>query len=101
MKNLVITKGAGLLKALANPKRLEVLWHLREGEHSVGALEKKVGLSQSALSQQLAVLRGEGIVKTRREAQTIYYTIKSEAALKLLTLLDKIYNKPYKSDYEV
>ena len=91
MKNLVITKGAGLLKALANPKRLEVLWHLREGEHSVGALEKKIGLSQSALSQHLAVLRGEDIVKTRRVAQTIYYSIKNFQVIKILGLLKSFY----------
>ena len=101
MKNLVVIKGADLLKSLGNPKRLEILWYLREKEHSVGALEKKVGLSQSALSQHLAVLRGAGVVKTRREAQTIYYSIRSEAALKVLSLLDKIYNLPYKSGYDV
>lgn len=100
MKNLVVVKGAGLLKSLGNAKRLEILWCLREKEHSVGALEKKVGLSQSALSQHLAVLRGAGVVKTRREAQTIYYSIRSEAALRILSLLDKIYNLPYKSEYD-
>lgn len=101
MKNLVVVKGAGLLKSLGNAKRLEILWCLREKEHSVGALEKKVGLSQSALSQHLAVLRAARVVKTRREAQTIYYSLRSEAAVKILNLLDKIYNQPYKSEYDV
>ena len=100
MKNLIVTKGAVLLKALGNPKRLEILLCLRDGEHSVGALEKKVRLSQSALSQHLAVLRNAGIVTTRRVAQTIYYTIHSDAVLKVLSLLDKIYNQPYKSEYK-
>ena len=88
MKNLAVSKGAMLLKALGNSKRLEILYHLAEKEMSVGTLEKKVGLSQSALSQHLAVLRHNDIVKTRREAQTIYYSVRSETALKLLALLE-------------
>ena len=96
MENLAISKGALLLKALGNQKRLEILYYLSEKEMSVGELEAKVGLSQSALSQHLAVLRRREIVKTRRKAQTIYYSLRSETASKLLALLDKQYNHPYK-----
>ncbi len=101
MRDLAVVKGADLLKSLGNAKRLEIVWCLREQELCVGALEKKIGLSQSALSQHLAVLRAARVVKTRREAQTIYYSLRSEAAVKILNLLDKIYNQPYKSEYDV
>ncbi len=97
MKNLAVTSGAKLLKALANKKRLEILYHLRGQELKVGEMERLVNLSQSALSQHLAVLRKENIVKTRREAQTIFYSIQSEKALKLLSLLDSLYNQPYRT----
>lgn len=99
MKNLAITMGSKLLKAMGNAKRLEILYHLADKEMNVGQLEKVVGLSQSALSQHLAILREENIVKTRREAQTIYYSIKSDKVSKLLQLLDNLYNMPYKAAF--
>lgn len=79
---------AGLLKAMGNERRLEILYQLYEKECNVGELEKKVKLSQSALSQHLAVLRKEGVVKTRRVAQTIYYSIKNSKAEEILNLLN-------------
>lgn len=97
MKNLAVELGAKVLKALGNEKRLEILYNLNEKEMNVGQLEKVVNLSQSALSQHLAVLRAENIVQTRREAQTIFYSIKSERVFKILSLLDSIYNKHYKT----
>lgn len=97
MKNLAIINGSRLLKALGNEKRLEILYHLLGRELNVGEMEKLIGLSQSALSQHLAILRAENVVKTRRDAQTIFYSIKSEKVLKILALLDNVYNKPYKS----
>lgn len=96
MKNLAVNQGAKLLKAMGNEKRLEILYNLSKGELNVGELEKIVGLSQSALSQHLAVLRAENIVKTRRVAQTIFYSIQSDKVLKVLQLLDDIFNHPYK-----
>ena len=66
---------SSLLKALSNEKRLLVVCALSDGEKSVGFLEKLVGLSQSALSQHLARLRRDGLVKTRRDAQVIYYSL--------------------------
>ncbi len=97
MDNLAISFGAKLLKAMGNAKRLEILYHLLGKELKVGELEQLVGLSQSALSQHLAVLRTEDLVKTRRKAQTIFYSIKSEKVIKILNLLDTLYNKPYKT----
>ena len=66
---------ADLLKALGNEQRLLVLCSLVDGPKSVGELNACVELSQSALSQHLAVLRESGVVSTRREAQTIYYSL--------------------------
>jgi ArsR family transcriptional regulator len=66
---------ADRLALVANPKRLLILCELATGEKSVGALQAKVGLGQSALSQHLARLREAGVVTTRREAQTIHYRI--------------------------
>ncbi|HEU0151772.1 MAG TPA: metalloregulator ArsR/SmtB family transcription factor [Arenimonas sp.] len=64
-----------LLKAMANPQRLRVLCLLIEREMSVGEINALVDLSQSALSQHLAVLREKNLVSTRREAQTVYYAV--------------------------
>lgn len=95
MKNMAIEKGARLFRALGNLKRLEILFFLLGKELNVGELEKMVGISQSALSQHLAVLRAENVVKTRREAQTIYYSIRNDKVVKLLHFMDKLYNQPY------
>ena len=80
-----------VLKALANEKRLLLLCQLVEGECSVGELNARVDLSQSALSQHLAVLRDEGLVTTRREAQTIYYALAEGPAQQILATLHRIY----------
>lgn len=76
-----------LLKAISNEKRLLILCALSHDEKSVGVLEEKVGISQSALSQHLARLRRDGIVKTRREAQTIYYSVCDKSVVGLLGYL--------------
>lgn len=78
---------AQLMRSLANPHRLLLLCVLADGELSVGELNRRVSLSQSALSQHLAVLRNEGLVSTRREAQTIYYSVVDGPALKVVHLL--------------
>lgn len=78
---------AGLLKSLANPHRLLILCVLGEGELPVNALNASVPLSQSALSQHLAVLRESGLVDTRREAQTIYYAVRPGPALEVIRVL--------------
>lgn len=69
------SEAEGFLKQLANSKRLMILCVLSEGELSVGELNKRVPLSQSALSQHLAKLRAVEFVATRRESQTIYYRL--------------------------
>jgi len=82
---------AGLLKALANENRLMILCTLIAGEMSVGDLNAKVPLSQSALSQHLASLREADLVSTRKEAQTVYYQLKGDEAVKIITVLQSIY----------
>ncbi len=87
-------EAAALLKALAHEARLMVLCQLLEGEHAAGALQEASGLSQSALSQHLAKLRDEGLVETRREAQTIYYRLADPKVERVLDTLAAIYCPP-------
>lgn len=82
---------ARFLRALANDSRLMVLCSLVEGERSVGQLQERVPLSQSALSQHLAVLRREGLVTTRRESQNIYYTLSDPRARRLIPVLYEVF----------
>lgn len=89
-----------LLKALSNERRLLIVCALCRQERSVGELEKIVELSQSALSQHLARLRRDGLVKTRRSAQTIYYSMKDESASTVLECLMRIYCPEKFSDDE-
>ncbi len=68
---------AEICKTLADPKRLMIIHELREGEKSVGQLVSNLGLPQANVSQHLAILRERGVVSTRREGATIYYTLAS------------------------
>lgn len=76
---------------MGNPHRLTILCHLIHSERSVGELERIVGLSQSALSQHLARLRRDRLVKTRRCAQTIYYSLAGNEAASVLSALYRLY----------
>jgi len=80
-----------LLKLLASEQRLILLCRLSQGESSVGELAQHVGLAQSAASQHLAKLRADGLVATRRDAQTIYYRLDDAAASRVIDLLCDIY----------
>ncbi|WP_448190951.1 ArsR/SmtB family transcription factor [Azospirillum sp. sgz301742] len=82
---------AALLKSMANEHRLAILCRLATGERSVGELIADVGLSQSALSQHLARLRAEGLVKTRRASQQIFYSLASAEAAQVMETLHGIY----------
>lgn len=81
------THAAELLKAMSNENRLLILCYLGEGEMSVTQLNSFIDLSQSSLSQHLARLRNDGLVKTRRESQTIFYSIANQSVVKLIGLL--------------
>jgi DNA-binding transcriptional ArsR family regulator len=84
-------EAAALMKALGHEARLVILCSLAGCELSVGELNELVPLSQSALSQQLARLRREGLVDTRREAQTIYYSLQPGPTDRIIQLLHEIY----------
>jgi DNA-binding transcriptional ArsR family regulator len=90
-------EAATLLKALANPDRLLLLCSLVEGECNVSALETVTGIRQPTLSQQLGVLRDEGLVGTRREGKFIYYRIDSAPALAVLQTLYETFCRPVKT----
>ena len=81
------TEAADFLKALANDQRLLVLCALLEGPLSVGDINERVPLSQSALSQHLSVLRDAGLVTTTRQSQTIYYTLARGPAVQIMEVL--------------
>lgn len=86
-------QAARLLKMMASEQRLILLCRLSEGEASVNTLSSYVNLAQSATSQHLAKMRQEGLVKTRRDAQTIYYSLSDPAASRIIDLLCDIYAK--------
>lgn len=84
-------QAADLLKALSNDRRLMILCLLSNGEMTVGDLEKRVGLRQSALSQHLARLRRDGLVTTRRESQNIFYSLAGDNAVRVIETLAGLY----------
>lgn len=86
-----LAEAAHLLKALGNEQRLHILCNLLEGPLSVGELNQRLELSQSALSQHLALLRESGLVDTRREAQTIYYSLPDGPVIRVMALLQDVY----------
>jgi len=86
---------AGLLGAISNPRRLIILCKLAQaGEMTVGGLQEGSGLSQSALSQHLAVMRGEGLLTTRKEGLNVHYRIADPRALELMQSLERIFCSP-------
>jgi DNA-binding transcriptional ArsR family regulator len=87
-------KASDLLKALSNRHRLLIVCQLIEGERSVGDLAEFLGLRDSTVSQHLALLRKDGLVLARRDAQTIYYSIASNPAREVLTTLYRVFCPP-------
>ncbi len=79
------------LKLLANEDRLLLLCQLSQGEKCVGELEEQLGIRQPTLSQQLGVLRGEGVVDSRRQGKNIYYSVTDPALLEILAVLYRLY----------
>jgi ArsR family transcriptional regulator, virulence genes transcriptional regulator len=84
-------EAASLLRALSHGARLMVLCELSNGERSVSQLVESSGLSQSAMSQHLARLRADGVVATRRDAQTIYYSLSDERVQRIVKLMFELY----------
>jgi DNA-binding transcriptional ArsR family regulator len=84
-------EAAELLRQLANPNRLLILCHISQEERSVGELEQDLGIKQPGLSQQLAELRQSGLVKTRRESRSIFYSIADERAQSVMAMLYEVF----------
>ena len=84
-------RAVGALKLLANEDRLLLLCQLSQAEMSVGELEARLNIRQPTLSQQLGVLRGEGVVATRREGRNVFYSVADPALLEILAVLYRLY----------
>ncbi|NTS76490.1 winged helix-turn-helix transcriptional regulator [Catenovulum sp. SM1970] len=84
-------QATSMLKAMSNQSRLMILCRLLDNEMSVSALNKDIPLSQSALSQHLAALRKAELVKTRRQAQTIYYRLADDKPQKIIAVLKQCF----------
>ena len=84
-------EAAGVLKLMANEQRLLLLCQLSQGEMCVGDLETQLGIRQPTLSQQLGVLRSDGMLATRREGKNIFYRVDDPKALQVLALLYRLY----------
>ena len=84
-------QASALMKTLGHRDRLMILCHLAGGEKSVGQIAKLLEISQSPLSQHLSRMRKEGLVETRREAQTIYYSLKSGEAARIVEVLYELF----------
>lgn len=88
------TTATSFLRLMANEDRLLLLCHLMEGERCVGELEQLTEIRQPTLSQQLGVLRGEGLVATRREGKNIFYELADERVTRMLPVLYQLFCKP-------
>ncbi|THV11712.1 ArsR/SmtB family transcription factor [Rhizobium rhizophilum] len=87
-------EASGLLKALSHETRLLMLCMLCQGEKTVGEIEQFLGIQQAVVSQQLARLRGDQVVQTRREGRQIYYRIADPQLAELISVLYKMYCSP-------
>jgi len=85
------TQAVAALKLLANEDRLLLMCQLSQGEICVSELEQQLGIRQPTLSQQLGVLRTEGVVSTRRQGKNIYYSVADPAMLEIVALLYRLY----------
>lgn len=86
-------RAVGALRLLANKDRLLLLCQLAQGEMCVSELEAQLDIRQPTLSQQLGVLRNEGVVSTRRQGKNIFYGVADPTLLEILTLLHRLYCK--------
>ena len=87
-------RASDMMKLLGHPHRLMILCELKMGEKSVGELSKSVGIAQSPLSQHLALMRYEDVVESRRDAQTVYYSLKEGEASQLIQAMYEIFCVP-------
>jgi DNA-binding transcriptional ArsR family regulator len=88
------TRASEMMKLLGHPHRLMILCELHQGERSVTELCQRIGINQSPLSQHLARMRHEGVVESRRQAQTVYYSLTGPAVSAIISLLYELYCDP-------
>ncbi|MEO9168975.1 MAG: metalloregulator ArsR/SmtB family transcription factor [Aestuariivirga sp.] len=86
-------RASEFLKSLANPQRLRILCLIIEGERPVGEIAETIGANQSSVSQNLALMRREGLVVPRRDGQTIYYRLADKNVVKIFKLLSDMFCK--------
>ena len=101
MNQMVHRFKAEFFKALAHPARLVILGQLREGEKSVNELQAALGLDQSNVSQQLAILRNRNIVEARKEGTTVYYSVRDPLLFELLDIGRAIFSNQLISSQEL
>jgi DNA-binding transcriptional ArsR family regulator len=87
-------RASDFLKSLANPQRLRILCVILEGERPVGEIAEAIGANQSSVSQNLALMRREGLVLPRRDGQTIFYRLADKNVTKMFKLLSDMFCKP-------
>ena len=97
MEEIVYMVKADFMKALAHPMRLKVIEFLKRGERNVGDMMKGLGVEQSSLSRHLAILKQNGILKTRQEKTAIYYDIEDHDIFKILRPIAEILRKKFKN----
>jgi ArsR family transcriptional regulator, virulence genes transcriptional regulator len=87
-------RASEFLKSMANPQRLRILCLIMEGERPVGEIAEAIGANQSSVSQNLALMRREGLVAPRRDGQTIYYRLAEKKLVKILKVLTDMFCPP-------
>jgi ArsR family transcriptional regulator, virulence genes transcriptional regulator len=90
-------RASEFLKSMANPQRLRILCLIMEGERPVGEIAEAIGANQSSVSQNLALMRREGLVAPRRDGQTIYYRLAEKKIVKILKVLTDMFCPPEKN----
>jgi DNA-binding transcriptional ArsR family regulator len=90
-------RASEFLKSLANSQRLRILCLIMEGERPVGEIADAIGANQSSVSQNLALMRREGLVVPRRSGQTIFYRLADKKLIKMFRLLNDMFCKPAKN----
>ena len=100
-EELVFKIKADFLRCLAHPVRLAIIEHLKQGEKSVGQIAQELGAEQSGLSKHLAVLRQAGIVKSRQEKASVYYSIRNKNIFQVLRPIAEILRQTLKEGQKV
>lgn len=101
LNSLAFRIKADFLRALAHPARLAILEYLKKGEASVGRMMKDLGMEQSSLSKHLATLRHSGILSTRQEKVSVFYSVKDRDIYQILRPIAEILRKKLKESEKI